>query len=279
MERHGITAAEWDLYRSTSIWTDAETGAEFIRPEDVWLESTAMRGLPVGEKSARFDAAQRFNEMVLAESHFAVVVPTARARAFVTGGTQPGSFWGEVVRNAALFRSFTVSFSHLHMSRMMAQRGLRSKAAYLAWVTLGMTVGGAIAEQASSIARGKDPRNMNDPKFWASAVIRGGSLGPLGDFLYSSTSRHEANLAEGLLGPVLGSEVSQGVRLTVGNIQDLIKNGEMRNAGSDLTRFADGLLPGRSLWYTRLAWERFLTDELQACLRVGPAKKAPPERG
>ena len=75
---------------------------------------------------------------------------------------------------------------------------------------------------------------------------------------------HGANLAEGLLGPVLGSEVSQGVRLTVGNIQDLIKSGEMRNAGSDLTRFADGLLPGRSLWYTRLAWERFLTDELQA---------------
>ena len=75
---------------------------------------------------------------------------------------------------------------------MMAQRGLRSKAAYLTWAMLGMTAAGAIAEQASSIARGKDPRDMSDPRFWASAVIRGGSLGPLGDFMYSTTSRPEA---------------------------------------------------------------------------------------
>jgi len=46
---------------------------------------------------------------------------------------------------------------------------------------------------------------------------------------------------------------AQGVRLTIGNLQDLIAKGELRNAGSDFTRFADGLMPGRSLWYTRLA--------------------------
>src|SRR3546814_13378027 len=36
MERHGITPADWDRYRSTSLWVDPETGAEFIRPEDVY---------------------------------------------------------------------------------------------------------------------------------------------------------------------------------------------------------------------------------------------------
>ena len=113
---------------------------------------------------------------------------------------------------------------------------------------------------------------MSDPRFWASAVIRGGSLGPLGDFMYSTTSRHGANLPEALLGPVLGSELSQGVRLTVGNVQELIQTGELRNAGSDLTRFADGLLPGRSLWYTRLAWERFISDEIQAWADGGAAE-------
>ena len=45
-----------------------------------------------------------------------------------------------------------------------------------------------------------------------------------------------------------------------------------RNAGSDLTRFADGLLPGRPLWYARLAWERFISDELQAWADGGDAE-------
>jgi len=64
---------------------------------------------------------------------------------------------------------------------------------------------------------------------------------------------------------------AQGVRLTIGNLQDLIAKGELRNAGSDFTRFADGLMPGRSLWYTRLAWERFLSDEIQEWIDGGDA--------
>lgn len=30
-------------------------------------------------------------------------------------------------------------------------------------------------------------------------------------------------------------------------------------------------MPGRSLWYTRLAWERFLSDEIQAWIDGGDA--------
>lgn len=266
LQRHGVTPAQWDLYRSTSLWTDRETGASFIRPEDTWLEVDSMPAglLRPGERESRFDAAQRIGEMVFAESHFAVVSPTARARALTTGLTRPGTFAGELIRNVTLFRSFSVSFMHLHLSRMMAQRGIRSKSAYLAWITIGMTSAGALAEQMSSISRGRDPKDMNDARFWASAVIRGGSFGPLGDFLYSSTSRHGNNLAEGLLGPVLGSELSAGVKLTLGNVQELIDKGEVQNLGAEFQRFADGLIPGRSLWYARLAMDRLIADELTA---------------
>ena len=31
-------------------------------------------------------------------------------------------------------------------------------------------------------------------------------------------------------------------------------------------RFADGLLPGRSLWYARLAFERLVEDEIEVML-------------
>src|SRR3546814_9763595 len=54
--------------------------------------------------------------------------PTARSRALVTGATRPGTVAGEFIRNVALFKSFMVSHTYLHMSRMMAQRGLAGKA-------------------------------------------------------------------------------------------------------------------------------------------------------
>ena len=265
MDRHGITDADWNLYRDTPVWSDAETGAEFIRPEDVWRELVGAN-VQVGEHAARFDAAQKFNGMIAAEALFAVVMPTARSRAITTGGTAPGSFWGETIRNATLFRSFAVSFTMLHVNRMMAERGLRSKGAYLAWLFAGMTMAGEFAEQASSIARGQDPKAMDNPKFWASAVARGGSLGPIGDFLYSSTSRHGNTLAEGILGPVLGSQLVAGTKFTVGNVSELIQKGEATNVIPELRRFADGLLPGRSLWYARLAIERLIEDEIEAAI-------------
>ncbi len=107
---------------------------------------------------------------------------------------------------------------------------------------------------------------MTDAKFWTGAVIRGGSLGPLGDFLYSSTSRHGNTLAEGILGPVLGSQLVAGAKFSIGNIQELIATGEAKNAIPELRRFADGLMPGRSLWYARLAFERMVEDEIEAMI-------------
>lgn len=260
--RHGIDAADWDAYRATPLWTDPETGADFIRPEDVYLEAPAA----TGESARLFTVAQKFNGMIAAEANFAVVMPTARGRAIATGGTPPGTFWGEIVRNALLFRSFPITFIHLHGQRALAMRGLGNRSRYLAHIFIGMTMAGAVAEQMSSIARGRDPRDMTDPKFWASAVIRGGSLGPLGDFLYSGTSRHGASLPEGLLGPVLGSQLVAGTKLSLGNINELITEGEARNAFPELRRFADGLLPGRSLWYARLAMERLIFDEMEQAI-------------
>src|SRR3546814_6929065 len=110
-------------------------------------------------RRANFEKAQKIGEMIHQEGYFAVVSPTARSRALVTGGTRPGTVAGEMLRNVALFKSFMVSHTYLHMSRMMAQRGLRGKAAYLAWITIGMTAAGAIAEQASAVYRGKDLRD------------------------------------------------------------------------------------------------------------------------
>ena len=33
--RHGITASDWDVMLRTPLWRDPETGAEFLRAEDI----------------------------------------------------------------------------------------------------------------------------------------------------------------------------------------------------------------------------------------------------
>ena len=69
MMRHGIDAQDWEHYRSTPIWTDVETKAEFIRPEDIWRELVGAN-VEVGEHAARFDAAAKFNAMIATEGIF-----------------------------------------------------------------------------------------------------------------------------------------------------------------------------------------------------------------
>jgi hypothetical protein len=46
----------------------------------------------------------------------------------------------------------------------------------------------------------------------------------------------------------------------------LITTGEAKNVIPELRRFADGLMPGRSLWYARLAFERMVEDEIEIML-------------
>src|SRR3546814_18693199 len=108
-----------------------------------------------------------------------------------------------------------------------------------------MTAAGALAERASAVYRGKDPRPMDDPKFWLSAVARGGSLGPLGDFLYASENRFGNSLIPALAGPV-GGELESAFKLTAGNLSELVREGEAQKVGTALVNFAEGLLPGNS---------------------------------
>ena len=273
LQKHGFTPEQWDLYRSTEITVDAETGAQFIYPEDVWLSFQNL-DLPLGEKEARFRASQRLGEIIRTEARFAIVEPTARSRALISQAGNPGSTFGEIVRNAALFKSFPITYAYLHGSRLLTQSGVGA-AAYAGTLFVSATIAGAIAEQASSITRGKEARDMDDARFWLSAVIRGGSFGPLGDFLFAGfdgANRHGNSLPAALLGPV-ASQIEQGFAVAA-NIPELILEGEARNPGQDIVRFAEGLVPGQSIWYGRLAVERYVKDQIQAAIDGGEAQRS-----
>jgi hypothetical protein len=258
MQRHGISEADWNHYRSTSIWKDAETGAEFIRPEDVWLEADQMLNLALGERQARFKAANLIQQMVHAESYYAIIRPTASSRTIARFGTERGSFFeGAVLKNAMLWKSFTVTMMHLHYSRMLAQQGVLGRVGYAAGMFVPMTLAGALAVQFSHIARGKDPEDMTTAAFWAQALVRGGALGPGLDLLSSAYTRHGGGWEDALLGPVLGGQTGAALRTAFGSDE---------GRGSNARRLLEMWVPGSSLWYARTAYERLLADQVQLWL-------------
>jgi hypothetical protein len=260
MQRYGIAEADWNLYRSTSIWTDPETRADFIRIEDIHRDFETVRISP-DEREARRAAAAKFHNMISTEGRFAVVEPTARSRTFINAGTRAGTLPGEIVRSFAQFKAFTVAFTYMHGARGWAQDGAFNRIKYAAGLVIPMTLAGAFAEQMSSINRGQEPRDMTDPKFWASAVARGGSFGPLGDFLFGGVlaeNRHGISIASQLAGPLVGQTELLAKAIAAASQGD--------NAANEFRRFAEGFLPGNSLWYTRLAVDRMIKDQLEDML-------------
>lgn len=250
---HGMTAEMWEAIRNTPAWRHEETGGQFIRPEDV------MGGEFEG---IRFEAANKLKEIVLREMEYAVPGANARVRAAFTQGAPAGTIWGEIMRNTALFKSFPISVHMMHWRRLWANQDARSPMEYAAWLFIGMSALGVMGEQLTSISRGRDPEPLSSPDLWRRAVIRGGSFGLMGDVLLAD-GRFGVNM-DTLIGPVW-SLVNQGVNLTFGNVAAYLSENDT-HAGRDLSRFIEQNMPGRSIWYSRLAFERLVFDNLDQWL-------------
>jgi hypothetical protein len=110
------------------------------------------------------------------------------------------------------------------------------------------------------ISKGKDPQSLGDPKVWAKGAMRGGGLGLFGDFLFSDVNRYGGGIVTSLAGPVF-AQGEDAIQATVGNLQRMVRGVETK-FGPDLARFLKMNMPGRSLWYTRLATERLIFDEI-----------------
>jgi hypothetical protein len=102
---------------------------------------------------------------------------------------------------------------------------------------------------------------MTSAKFWSAAFIQGGGAGIFGDFLYSAESRFGKGFVSTMAGPGVGL-VDDMKEMVVGNLYSLT-HGDDTNIGREVVKFAERYSPGGSLWYSRLALERAMWDQLQ----------------
>lgn len=243
MDRYGIDEAGWDKIRSTEPYRHG--GGEWLRPDDVADEA-------LGDTMLR---------MILTETDYAVPSVTARARAVMSFGQRPGTLGGEVVRSIGMFKSFGVSLILTHGARMMSLGGW-NRANYAAGLIVTTTLLGGLAMQLKDISKGKTPQKMDDPEFWARAVLQGGGLGIFGDFIGSTENRYGGGLAQTIGGPVVGA-ISDAQGIAWRGFQAAFDSEKDFNPGKEATRVLSRYTPGSSLWYLRTAFNRMVLDQLQ----------------
>jgi hypothetical protein len=256
-DAHGINAGDWDRIRGAveNMAGPGEPGARFV-----WPEKLAKSG-----SKADVDAAAKLMELVHTEMDFAVPTPGAIERSLLLGKTRPGTFVGEFLRGSVQYKTFPVTIMTTHLMRGVQSIRAGDHGMYLAGTTIGMTVMGAFAMQAKEIAKGKDPRDMSDAKFWGAAFAQGGGAGILGDFLYSGLNRADKSFYMTAIGGPTGGLVDDLARLTMGNVSQATA-GKDTHFGAELARFVRMNTPGTSIWYTRLAMDRLIWDQLQMAI-------------
>jgi hypothetical protein len=197
---------------------------------------------------------------VIDERHFAVIEPDARIRGAMAGGLQRGTVLGEVVRSATQFKSFPMTFMMTHMMRALTQGDMANRAYRTTQLFLLMTLSGAAMVQMQSLIAGKDPVNMATPQFWMESTIRGGGLGMLGDFVNSSVSRGGEGITQLIAGPAPGAVIG-----ATGDVAQWLA-GTKELKGKTLAQHIKGWTPGSSLWFTKMATDRLIFDNIQAMI-------------
>lgn len=258
LTERGITADDWDALRAPEALFTTDTGETFMNPMH-------FRNAGTLDPEAADQLATRLQGIIEEELEKAVPTGSVEMRAIIQQGTQPGTFLGELARNGMAYKSFVLSLTMMQYRRIMAISGPRNRAMYAAQLLAGMTLMGALAVQLKETAKGRDPRPMDTGAFWGAAVAQGGGLGIFGDFFFSTENRVGGGIASTILGPVAGLANDVG-QLTAGNAIRAAQ-GDTVNLGRDVARFQERYTPVMSsLWYARLAFDRLVSDQLQAVL-------------
>jgi hypothetical protein len=263
-KEYGVTSAHWDVVRKAPM-IQGEGPLAGVRALDFANMPTMSDAELTALKLKRADvqeAFRRFTDIVTTEvDGFAVPTPDAGVKAITSGGLAAGTIEGQAWRTVMLFKSFPFAQMMGHMRRGWAQPGM-SKATYLGALGLTLTVAGAIRNQVTDVLKGNDPQNMWTPKFWGGAFLQGGGLGLYGDFLYGGlmgSNRYDNNALVTALGPGASFAEDTG-QLLLGNFAGVLR-GDNTTVGKDVTRMLRMYTP--DVWYTRLAMDRLIWDQLQ----------------
>jgi hypothetical protein len=207
--------------------------------------------------------------MLQQETERAVPSSTWKSRAYMIGGTRPGTASGELMRSGAMFHGFIASFMVTQWSALTRELGANKAvgAAYAGAVLATMTLGGMLALQLKTIKGGRDalpmdPTTPSGLSTWGRAALTGGGFGIFGDFLNSAQTSYGHSPIETLAGPVVGmlSDMYSAGKAMLTKA----KTGKEIDWGHDATNVLRNNTPFFSTaWPLQAAFNRVAMDQLQ----------------
>jgi hypothetical protein len=246
--RYGIDAAGWDTARASGLRTVKDQ--QFLTAENV----------PDPELKAKLQT------YFVDQSREAMTMPGARERAWTTQWGAPGTLAGESARFFMQFKQYPLTYLRRHWGRELKRDGIDGFG--LSFMIATTTVLGYATMVAKDLAKGRTPRDANDPKTWGAAFVQGGGAGIMGDFLFGQYNRYGQGPFETLAGP------------TVGTASDLVKllaklrDGEVdEGTGASAVQFLTNNAPGGNLFYTRTAMDYLVLWHLQEMLNPGSMRR------
>lgn len=278
LHSYGITEHDWNVWKLAQPEKVGYGNAAVLTPDaigrisDDALKAAHLIGQADGPEvaaAARRDAQVKLLGAITSESHLGVIEPGWSDRAKMYGGLQRGNLRDELTRSFWQFKAFPFAQFERMLDIGLSRPTLGGKAAFLTMVPVMGTMAGAMMLQVQDVLAGKDPRPMDDWKFWAAAAIKGGSLGIYGDFLYSQsgTTRYGSGPLEIIAGPTIGAAASVAAfAVQAGNS---IGTDKETHFGARALNIAKGFIPAQNLWYTKAATDHMIFQNLQEVLNPG----------
>lgn len=254
---HGFNASSWDQIRTAPLH------------EGVFLRANEIETHVAGDGIEGRVLAERYLQMILRETRYAVPEGTVRSRSIVQA-TPAGTVTGELIRSMGQFKGFGLAVIFLHAGRIAKEIGagdVRNPLLYGGALLITGTFLGAIAMALKDMKDGRDPRKWLDektyldPKTMGAAFLQAGGLGIYGDFLFSETSRFGGGLESTIAGPVVG-RAGDIIELTAGSAVRALK-GEKTGISKSAMKVAAGSVPAVGNPVTALAFKRLVLDQLQ----------------
>jgi len=289
---YDISPKEWDALRSTA-YQHGDIGSRMITPDkvreiprEIIYDIAETQGMnPAHAPSierAYANLETKLRSYLIDRVDIAVPTPGVAERKYATMGTQAGTPLGEAVRMLTLFKSFPLTILNRILGREIFGRGSMNVKQWLMNDTQGkfhlaqLMAMGTIAGYMSGVIRdglkGRTPKPLitdDGSMNWSAindAVVRGGSMGIMGDVLMADYDRGYKGFLSQQAGPIVGQMD------TVADIKTRMQYallGKGKYPLPEMSKFALDNTPLLNLFYVRPVMDYLVLWNLEEAMAPG----------
>ena len=248
---YDIDASDWESIRKAANKMD--DGNEYITPDAI----RDIEGLTAKQKEVLEDKLRAY---FIDRADMATLTPDARERALLNQGLRRGTVEGEMLRFVMQFKSFPTTVLTKVYGRALYGKG-KADIPALIQTAIMTTIMGYGVMVLKDLAKGREPRSLEDPKTWSAALLQGGGAGIMGDFLLGEYNRYGRDLVGTLAGP------SFGMANDIAATASAAAHGDDASAKALQTLIAN--TPFANLFYIRPAINHMFLYQLQESMNPG----------